>query len=82
MSLSMTEVFGKHVERLREARGLTRGELGARSGLDHEAISRLEKGESSASFETLRAVCAGLDLGLSELFKLFEEREEADEGSP
>lgn len=45
------------------------------SGLSTEAISSLEQGNSSPSLESLRGLCVGLNLELSELFELFEKRD-------
>lgn len=64
--------FGKHVRSLRRARGLTQEVLAERSGLSADTIRRLEHGSFSPSLETLRKLCAGLDLRLSTLFEAFE----------
>lgn len=64
--------FGRHVRSLRRARGQTQEVLAQRSGLSADTIRRLEHGSFSPSLETLRKLCAGLDLQLSTLFEAFE----------
>ena len=65
-------VFGKHVRSLRRARGMTQEVLAERSGLSADTIRRLEHGSFSPSLETLRKLCAGLNLRLSSMFEAFE----------
>jgi len=64
--------FGRHVRSLRRARGMTQEVLAERSGLSADTIRRLEHGSFSPSLETLRKLCAGLELLLSTLFESFE----------
>jgi excisionase family DNA binding protein len=45
---------------VREAAGLSQIQLGARSGLTHEAISRLETGRVGVAAETVRRLAAAL----------------------
>jgi excisionase family DNA binding protein len=51
---------GKRLRTLREAAGLTQLQLAATSGLTHEAISRLERGQRAASAETVRQLAQAL----------------------
>ncbi len=71
-SLNTGRNFGRHVRSLRRARGMTQEVLAERSGLSADTIRRLEHGSFSPSLETLRKLCAGLDLMLSTLFESFE----------
>ena len=64
--------FGRHVRSLRRARGMTQEVLAERSGLSADTIRRLEHGSFSPSLDTLRKLCAGLDLFLSTLFEGYE----------
>ena len=52
--------IGKRLRALREAAGLTQLQLAAVSGLTHEAISRLERGQRAASAETVRQLAQAL----------------------
>ncbi len=65
-------VFGRHVRSLRRARGLTQDQLASRSGLSADTVRRLEQGGFSPTLDTLRKLCAGLDLMLSTLFESLE----------
>ena len=51
---------------LRLAAGLTQLDLAARSGITHEAISRLELGTRSPRAETVRRLANALDIEPSE----------------
>ena len=64
--------FGRHVRSLRRARGMTQEVLADRCGLSADTIRRLEHGGFSPSLDTLRKLCAGLDLLLSTLFDSYE----------
>jgi transcriptional regulator with XRE-family HTH domain len=64
--------FGRHVRSLRRARGMTQEVLAERCGLSADTIRRLEHGSFSPSLDTLRKLCAGLDLMLSTLFESYE----------
>lgn len=66
------ESFGRHVRSLRVERGLTQEQLAERSGLAADTIGRLEQGGFAPSLETLRKLCAGLDILLSELFEAYD----------
>jgi transcriptional regulator with XRE-family HTH domain len=65
-------LFGRHVKRLREVRGLTQEVLAERSGLSADTIRRFEHGQFSPSHRTLRKLCKGLGLTVSQLFRGFE----------
>lgn len=64
--------LGRHARSCRKARGLTQEVLAERSGLASDTIRRLEQGAFSPSFDTLRKVCAGLDLSLSTFFESYD----------
>jgi transcriptional regulator with XRE-family HTH domain len=65
-------LFGRHVKRLREVRALTQEVLAERSGLSADTIRRFEHGQFSPSHRTLRKLCKGLELSVSQLFQGFE----------
>lgn len=72
MNIITDNSFGRHVRSLRRARGLTQEELAERCGLSPDTIRRLEHGSFSPSLDTLRKLCAGLDMLLSTLFEGYE----------
>ncbi len=55
---------------VRQARGLSLRALAAASGLSVNAISRIERGDSSPTVSSLQRLAAALDVPLSEFFKL------------
>jgi transcriptional regulator with XRE-family HTH domain len=64
--------LGKAVRFLRETKGLSQRELEARSGIDATEISRLEKGKSNPTHETLQRLARGLGVPCSQIFTLEE----------
>jgi transcriptional regulator with XRE-family HTH domain len=68
--------FGRAVRELRACRELSQEELGFRAKLHRNYVGALERGEINPTFKTLRALAAGLDVELSSLIRLYEEREE------
>jgi transcriptional regulator with XRE-family HTH domain len=71
-SASKTPRFflGKAVRFLRETRNLSQRELADSSGIDATEISRLEKGKSNPTHETLRRLAKGLGVPCSQIFTL------------
>lgn len=55
-----TETIGGRVQRLREAKEWSLGELAGRSGIDKGAISRLERGLRSPTPRTVRDLANAL----------------------
>src|SRR5262245_22579843 len=60
--------IGATARRLRNALGLTLGEVAKRSNISAAMLSRLENGDVSPSLETLGALTAALGVPLSNLF--------------
>lgn len=62
----MTDIeLGRALRAIRQRRGWTQAEVGARAGVDQAVVSRLERGFIEASaVRTLRAVCAVLEVRL------------------
>jgi transcriptional regulator with XRE-family HTH domain len=72
-ALKTRRVFlGKAVRFLRETKGLSQRELAASSGIDATEISRLEKGKSNPTHETLHRLANGLGVPCSQIFTLEE----------
>jgi len=64
--------LGKAVLFLRETRDLSQRELAESSGIDATEISRLEKGKSNPTHETLQRLAKGLGAPCSQIFTLEE----------
>lgn len=69
-------VLGAAVRELRACRVLSQEELGFRAKLHRNYVGALERGEINPTFRTLRTLADGLDVELSSLIRLYEEREE------
>lgn len=61
------QAFGQFVRELRMQMGLSQDELAFRCGLTTPMICYIEKGERSASFDTLEKLANGLGVTLSAL---------------
>jgi len=57
-------LLGSNLKRLREARGYSQIELGRRSGVDNNQISKIEQEQGNASLALLDALARGLDCSL------------------
>jgi transcriptional regulator with XRE-family HTH domain len=65
---------GIRVLEVRQSRGLSLRALASRSGLSINAISRIEREESSPTVASLQRLAAALDVPLIELFRVTPER--------
>jgi transcriptional regulator with XRE-family HTH domain len=64
--------LGKAVRFLRETKDLSQRDLAGASGIDATEISRLEKGKSNPTHETLHRLAKGLDVPCSQIFTVEE----------
>jgi len=60
---------GARLRKVRQARGLSRQDLAARSGIPQETLSRLETGRRDPRPDTLRKLAAGLGIAVAELLE-------------
>ncbi len=65
---AMDALIGQRIKALRASGGLTLDELAARAGVSRAMISRIERGEASATAILLSRLCAGLGVTLASLF--------------
>jgi len=70
------QTLGNAVREIRACRVLSQEELGFRSQLHRNYIGAIERGEINPTFKTMRALSDGLQVELSSLIRLYEEREE------
>ena len=75
---TLQTLLGSNVRRLRSARGLTQSALADAIERSKDLVSRIERGSSAPSFETLESLAAALDVPVAALFGAevgFERRE-------
>jgi transcriptional regulator with XRE-family HTH domain len=68
------DAVGPRIRALREAMGLSLRDLADRSGVSAPMLSQVERGETSPTLAVARRVASGLDLTLSQLLRLDEDR--------
>jgi transcriptional regulator with XRE-family HTH domain len=66
--MSLDAIIAARIRSLRAEAGLTLEALAARAGVSRAMLSRIERGQSSATAVLLNKVAAGLDVTLSALF--------------
>lgn len=64
--------LGRHIQRLRRARGWTQEALAERSDVSVDTVRRLEHGAMAPNIDTLVRLCTGLDLLVSTFFTVLE----------
>jgi XRE family transcriptional regulator, regulator of sulfur utilization len=67
-------VVGARIKALREAMGLSLRDLAERSGVSAPMLSQVERGETSPTLAVAARIAAGLELTLSQLLRLDEDR--------
>ena len=66
--------MGKTVTLIREQRGMAREELAPKCEMTVPELKRIESGKMSERWGDLGKVAKGLEMGLDELFREYEER--------
>jgi transcriptional regulator with XRE-family HTH domain len=74
-------VLGRVVRELRARNVLSQEELGFRARLHRNYVGAIERGEINPTFNTLMTLANGLDVRLSSLLRLCEQRQAARIGS-
>lgn len=59
---------GKHIQKLRELKGISQQDLAAKCNFEKSNMSRLEAGKVNPTLSTLEKVANALDITLAELF--------------
>ncbi len=73
-SLSMREHIGEVLRRIRQAQGRTLREVSADAQVSLGYLSEIERGQKEASSELLEAICAALEVPLSEVLREVADR--------
>jgi transcriptional regulator with XRE-family HTH domain len=72
--LATDGIVGARVKSLREAMDLSLRDLAERSGVSAPMLSQVERGDTSPTLAVAQKIAAGLDLTLSQLLRLDEDR--------
>ncbi len=72
--VSVEGAVGSRVKSLREAMDLSLRDLAERSGVSAPMLSQVERGDTSPTLTVAQKIAAGLDLSLSQLLRLDEDR--------
>jgi transcriptional regulator with XRE-family HTH domain len=72
--VSADGAIGARVKSLREAMDLSLRDLSERSGVSAPMLSQVERGDTSPTLAVAKKIAAGLDLTLSQLLRLDEDR--------
>ena len=59
---------GKHIQKLRELKGISQQDLAAKCNFEKSNMSRLESGRVNQTLSTLEKVAKALEVSLAELF--------------
>jgi XRE family transcriptional regulator, regulator of sulfur utilization len=73
-SLTADVAIGARVKSLREGMDLSLRDLAERSGVSAPMLSQVERGDTSPTLAVAQKIAAGLDLTLSQLLRLDEDR--------
>jgi transcriptional regulator with XRE-family HTH domain len=63
--------FGRRIQELRKAKGLSQEEFADKCGLDRTYISGIERGKRNVGLENVRVLAKALGVTLSQLFEGF-----------
>lgn len=69
MKDSETQRFAKNMKKLREAKGLSQGDIHRATGIDRAYISNLEAGKQNPTLETIAKIAEALGVGSDQLLK-------------
>lgn len=70
--LSQDQVLIKHLERIRHERGLSLDDVATRSGISRATLSRIERGQTSPTTNTLGKLCSAYHVTMSSLMVAVE----------
>lgn len=62
LDLKRQRIFGKHIKKLREERGLSQDDIAARCRVTKGSLSVIENGNRNFSFSTLLALAKALEV--------------------
>ena len=69
MKDSEIQRFAKNMKKLREAKGMSQGDIHRATGIDRAYISNLEAGKQNPTLETIAKIAEALGVNSGELLK-------------
>ena len=60
--------FGQQVAKIRKSRGLSQAQLAYKCGFDRTYVGTIERGEKSATINSIVKIARGLEITLKDLF--------------
>jgi transcriptional regulator with XRE-family HTH domain len=66
---SLKKKFGKHLQKVRTAKGMTLADVEAGCSLEASRISKIEQGKFNISLSTIMELAKGLEVHPSKLFE-------------
>jgi len=69
MKDSETQRFAKNMKKLREAKGMSQGDIHRATGIDRAYISNLEAGKQNPTLETIAKIAEALGVSSDQLLK-------------
>jgi len=71
--MELTELFGRRLRSLREARGLTQQQLGEAAEVSYKYVGAIERGEENPSLRVIGQLAKALEVDLRDLFEFQHE---------
>lgn len=65
---NLKQQFGKKLQALRKASGLTQEQIAQETGLTIESISNIERGIHGPTFDNLEKIATAMDIEVKQLF--------------
>ena len=72
--LTYSKALGQEIKKLRIENGITQSELAFVCEMDVRQIGRIERGEVSPNVESVLRICKGLNIKLSTLFNMVDDK--------
>lgn len=67
--MNINQRFGKTIAKIRKEQSISQEELAYRCGLHRTYIGSIERGEKSATLNTIEKIAKGLNVSISSLFE-------------
>ncbi len=68
--MDLLEKISKQIKSLRKEKNLSQEKLAYKIDIDRKYASLIEKGKTNLSIEYLKKICDGLDINISDFFRI------------